>query len=342
MELVIERPGLVRIGEQRDEPDPRFGEVVVEVRCLSLCGSDYKLFRGEYGGPATYPIYFGHEWSGVIVWATADSPFAVGTEVTGDCSRWCGECDLCQVDKNLCRSVEKFGITVAGFSLQTRAVEARYLYPNTYRLDTQLLALTEVCAVALHGIRKVCPLPSGPIAVIGAGSLGLTLYLLLTQQFGCLDVRLIEQAPEKRELVRRLFPEATFHELPQEPVSSYAAQLADSVYGIAFECAGSADGLNAALRVTERRGTVVCFGLGMPGLVRNSLLVTKGLQLLGSVGGTGEFLGAMKFIAENRALVRRLVTRSYRAADAQMAFEHTLRETNQLKVQLEFVSPCCP
>jgi threonine dehydrogenase-like Zn-dependent dehydrogenase len=339
MEIVICEPGRLEVRNAPDDSRLGPGDVLVEVRCLSLCGSDYKLFQGDYGGPMVYPVCFGHEWSGTVVRAPAGSRLAEGMEVTGDCSKWCGRCDLCQMDRNLCRSIEKFGITTDGFSRQVRAVPERYLYRNDFGLDHPTLALTEVCSVALHGIKRAQPLlDSSPVVIIGAGALGLITYLILTEGHRVRDVRLVEPAAPKRTLVERLVPTARFVEPPADTSRplSYAGMNNLAICGLAFECSGTAAGLNAALALTRPLGTVVGFGLGRSGTVNTNLLVTKALRLLGSIGGTGEFPEAMQFLAAHREAASRLVTHRYRASRAQEALESTADAPTRLKVQLEF------
>ncbi|HSJ54740.1 MAG TPA: alcohol dehydrogenase catalytic domain-containing protein, partial [Anaerolineae bacterium] len=92
---------------------PVGSQVLVRTHAVGLCGSDAGLYLGTYEGPRNYPLYFGHEWSGTV---EATGPAATrlrpGDKVTGDCSLYCGACQFCGRDKNLCQRIEKFGITV--------------------------------------------------------------------------------------------------------------------------------------------------------------------------------------------------------------------------------------
>jgi threonine dehydrogenase-like Zn-dependent dehydrogenase len=340
IEAVIRRPGEVEVHDLSADREMAPGEALVEVRCISLCGSDYKLFEGAYGGPCAYPICFGHEWSGTVVGASAGGRIPVGTAVTGDCSKWCGRCALCRRDRNLCRHIEKFGITTAGFSRQVRAVDERYLHPNTRGLSFPELALTEVCAVVLHGVRRAgTRARTRRVLVVGAGVLGALTGLILTRAGAVREVLFVEPDPVRRELGRRLLPGAGFIDPPTElgpGGGSYAALSRLCRADLAFECSGSPGGFDAALALTGPLGTIVCFGLGRPGVVSASLIVLKSLRLIGSIGGTGDFPRAMRFLAENRDLAGGLVTHRFRVADAQRVFEATRSDSGRLKVQMEF------
>lgn len=323
-------------------PCDRLGtrEVVVEVERLSLCGSDYKLFNGSYGGPCAYPIRFGHEWGGTIIKAGKDVELSEGTRVTGDCSLWCGECDNCSIDRNLCRHIEKAGITRPGFSNRYCIVPERYLYADDLGLGFELLALTEITAVAARGIEKALPLPSNrPVLIVGAGSLGLLIRLLLIESLGASKVHLLEHSGVKTAKVMELFPSSIVVEVDAAidgHPASYKELAARAAYPVVFECSGSATGLNSALRLADFGGTVVCLGLSHPDRVDISLLVTKGLRLLGSIGGTGAFPAAMKFLERNRALASKLITHRYSAMAAEAAFLDTAADDTRIKVQLIF------
>ncbi len=64
---VLDRPGELSI---RDVPVPKPGpeEVLVRVKACGICGTDMKLYHGDYA--AKYPVILGHEFSGEV--AAAD------------------------------------------------------------------------------------------------------------------------------------------------------------------------------------------------------------------------------------------------------------------------------
>lgn len=343
IDLLLEAPGRIVTRRPREAPPrPGTGEVLVKVTRVSLCGSDYRLFTGTYGGPRTYPIRFGHEWAGEVVEVPRGSTMPVGTQVTGDCSRWCGGCDLCGIDRNLCRRVEKFGITNDGFSTRYRLVDQRYLYRDEHSLDPRRLALAEIFAVALHGVRKVADRfdANDEILVLGAGPLGVATCLLLRHAFGLRRVHLHEKQEPKIACLHRLLPDLEFVDGPPpgaaERARSYAELAALARYPFVFECAGGAGSLNTGLLLARPGGRVVCLGFGPATATRTDLLVSKGLALQGSIGGTGDFRGALRFLADHGASAVRMVTHQFPARQAQRAFEATLHDPTRIKVQIDF------
>ena len=77
---MVESQGIVLKGGREAEivtaavPEPAGRQVLVKTHAVGLCGSDLSLYSGQYEGPKNYPIYFGHEWSGIVA--------AVGPEVS--------------------------------------------------------------------------------------------------------------------------------------------------------------------------------------------------------------------------------------------------------------------
>jgi L-iditol 2-dehydrogenase len=341
-DLVFEAPGRIVGRPPVQRMQPVAGQVLVEVDYLSLCGSDFGLFAGTYSGPRRYPLRFGHEWAGTVVDAPRESRLALGARVTGDCSRWCGRCELCGVDRNLCSQIEKFGLTRDGFSTRRRLVEERYLYEADQGLGARELALAELFAVAQRGVDRAIAevVADEELLVVGAGPVGLATALLLMRAHGLRQVRVAEADAQKRRIVHERFPDVTLVEPPTpealERVHSYRDLVHLGRYGVVFECSGAVAGLNGALLRARRQGLVVCFGLGRPGPVRTDLLVTKGLRLAGSIGGTGRFPEALAFLAEHGAEMLKMVTHLYPAESAQEAFETSIADPRRIKVQLRF------
>lgn len=339
LDLVLLAPRQLRV--ERSAPCVlSAGELLVQVERVSLCGSDYRLYDGSYGGPRHYPIRFGHEWAGRVVDAPRGSALRPGAAVTGDCSVWCGACGLCAVDRNLCLRIEKFGITCDGFSTRYRAVPERFLYAG-WGLPPEALALAEILAVALRGLRaaRTPATPSSRALVIGGGALGLSVALGLRHRHGVRRITLIEAQSEKAAYIGRRFPEIERVEAaPQAnaPLRSYAAIVEQARHDLVFECSGAAAGLDLALQRAAMGGVIVAFGLGAPAAVQAGLLVAKGLLLQGSIGGTGAFPEAIELLAAVPDIPDRLVTHCFPAQDAQAAFAEAAASPARIKTQLVF------
>ncbi|NJP67806.1 alcohol dehydrogenase catalytic domain-containing protein, partial [Streptomyces spiramenti] len=348
-DLVITAPGRLDIRPaapaRPDGPD----EVVVEVDRVTLCGSDYGLFRGTYGGPSRYPLRFGHEWSGHVVAAGSNARPLLGRAVTGDCSRWCGRCRQCRTDRNRCERIEKFGLTVDGFSVRRRTVDRRYLYVDRHGLRPGTLAMAEFFAVVHHALRPLARTArDAEVLVVGAGALGLAAQLLLHREFAATRVTLLESDPVKRRTVEGLLEAGTALRPPPDPaelaaVDGYRAIAHWARYSLVVECSGTTAGIDCALTLAGLGSTVVWLGLPRPGTIRPDLVVAKGLTIRGFIGGTGDFPAAMRFLAEHEERAAAFVThrRPARAAAGLLAAGPAERSAT-VKVQLDLADSSGP
>lgn len=330
------------IAEDESALKPGKGEVLVAVKKISLCGSDYGLFYGSYNGPCSYPIRFGHEWSGVVIEAGADVQMTPGNSVTGDCSVWCGNCTMCSIDKNLCEFIEKKGITQDGFSQQYVIAKEKYLYVDKNHLPEDILALSELFAVALRGVNRAKDSLlslSSPALIIGGGSVGMALYLLLKYQFNLKYVEVYDRSPEKMSYLNAIFPsEIIRNNIPRHIHAQHDYRSINKVckYHLVFEAAGTPEAFQTAVTLAMPRGTIVTMGMLQPGMYELAKIVLKALTVVGSIGGTGAFEEVLQFLADNQEVVSPLITSTYHYSAALKAFENGKNRVSDLKVQLTF------
>lgn len=338
--IVYKRPGRVVI-EDDEIPKLKENEVLVEVQCVSLCGSDYKLYNGTYDAPHTYPLVMGHEWSGTIVTVNDDeNEFTPGDRVTGECSMWCGKCSNCQEDKNLCAHIEKFGITRDGFAAQYQIMDKRYLYKAETQTDYDVLALAEPLAVALHGIKKIVKagtFTGKKAAIIGGGSIGVCIYLLLKDYYKIKDVVIFETDKVKARFLRETFDAKVCSGNMIWENGSYHSIYQKQDFDMAFEASGTSKGIIKAANLLKIQGNLCLYGLGKDYYADMKMIVLKGLHVIGTIGGSGEFETVVPFIGENSERIRRLITNRYFFTEIQTVLEHTPTESEPvLKQQIYF------
>jgi L-iditol 2-dehydrogenase len=127
-------------------------QVRVKIEVVGICATDLALYHGRYRAPHQNPVCFGHEWAGVVDAVGEEvEHLRPGDRVTGECSLWCGTCDGCRRNPNLCHQIEKFGITVGGAARGQILIDAKYLHRSVPDLEPAVLALAE----------PLCCLPSG-------------------------------------------------------------------------------------------------------------------------------------------------------------------------------------
>lgn len=343
--LKIESPHQIRV-EDIEESKEKIKEDQIKIRInrVSLCGSDIKLYEGNYSGPCRYPLVFGHEWSGeVIEIPEGEEKFRVGDYVTGDCSRWCGECANCKKDKNICSNIEKFGITIDGYSRQIVTAEKKYVYVSKQKLPHKVLALTEPFAVSLHALHsaRIEELPkNAKILVIGCGAIGVAAYMFLTLKFGFENVYLTEKNKERLNTVKRIFHDCTLKILSagqNEGVENeYASVYAGTGFDYIFDASGSVRGLDSAIEYANPFGRISYAGMSDGDLKNTKLITMKKLSIQGSIGGTGEFEEVINFLEQHQELVAKTVTFETGYDQAEVAFEEMISSPSNIKCQIKF------
>ncbi|WP_067455018.1 glucose 1-dehydrogenase [Actinomadura macra] len=215
------RADQVRI-EDRADPVPGPGELLVEGRLLGICGTDYDIVEGHgYGWapPGRERLVIGHESLGRVLTAPPGSGFEEGDLVVGIVRRPdpvpCTPCahdeaDFCRNGRYTERGIKELD----GFGAQRWVTETRYAVKLDPALGDHgvLLEPASVLAKAWeqtdHFATRTSWRPK-VVLVTGAGPIGLFAALLAVQRGLEVHVVDIEDSPPKRALVNDLG--ATFH-----------------------------------------------------------------------------------------------------------------------------------
>lgn len=332
----------LKIVDESFEPKLKANQVAVLVKRVSLCGSDIKLYKGNYGGPCNYPLTFGHEWAGEVLTVAEDVvEFSAGDHVTGDCSCWCGACSNCKEDKNLCENIEKFGITIDGFSKQVAILDKKYLYRSDSMLDFKLLALAECFSVALHAIKKVRKEGmdvDAKVLINGSGAIGIATYLLLCYKFKAKNISVYDKEPKRVGVLSNIVDKdiVNFDMTCAKGNQTYGEMYADNGFDYIFETSGTVSGLESAIELANPFGNITYIGMSNGIIANTKLLTKKALTLRGSIGGTGEFEEIIEFFEQNRELVEKVVTFEADVDSVQEVFENMIHNPENVKCQIIF------
>jgi len=173
------------------------GQVLVRVRCCTICGSDLHTFCGRRDAPEH--CILGHEIIGTILaWGGElpptdfhSAPLTVGQRITWAMAVGCGKCFYCENGlSQKCESLFKYGHEPGGTGVPTGGLsEVCVLTPQTplFAIPDSLsdeVACPANCATATvsAGVRLVSQthaIESSTALVIGAGMLGLTAAAML-------------------------------------------------------------------------------------------------------------------------------------------------------------------
>lgn len=290
--------GTVEIVE-RDIPEIKNGEALVEVEYCGVCHTDLHVAAGDYGKKPGRIL--GHEGIGIVKSIAPDvTNLKVGDRVS---IAWmfesCGSCEYCTTGREtLCRSVKNAGYTVDGGMATHCVVTADYAVKVPDGLDpAQASSITCAGVTTYKGI-KVSGVRAGQwIAIYGAGGLGNLAVQYAKKVFGA-RVIAIDINDDKLAFAKEVGADLTINPLKedsvqviQEKVGGAHAAVVTAVSKVTF---------NAAVNCVRAGGRVVAIGLP-PETMDLSIprIVLDGIEIVGSLVGTRQDLAeAFQFGAE--------------------------------------------
>lgn len=218
-------------------PRPCAGEVMVTVLQAGICGTDMCIVRDERP-KANAPMTLGHEFVG--------RRLDTGERVIVNPLLACGHCRACGEGRaHLCERRQVIGVHRSGGFAETVAVPEGNLVPAGNTTGAQA-AMADPIATALHAFR-LAPPALGPVAVLGAGSIGLSMLFVL-KRFGVRDITVTDLSPERLAFAK-------------EGGADLTATGIDGVYDVVFDTVGSVGTRKDAAMKIRAGGTAVLVGL---------------------------------------------------------------------------------
>jgi threonine dehydrogenase-like Zn-dependent dehydrogenase len=319
--LVLAEFGRLEV-EERPDPVPGPGEVLIEIVATGICGSDLHGFTGENGRRVPGQV-MGHESVGRVADLGAGvSGLEVGRPVTfnpvvipdEDVEAFAGREQHCP---------RKYVIGVAPHVVSSFAqlivVPARNVVPLPESMPIEYGALIEPLAVAVHAVRRVHAGSAGSVLVVGGGPIGQSVVLALTLE-GAADVTVSEVDPARRALVERLGARTV--DPAAGPVPGQVAELLGGPADVAVDAAGiSATVADAAASVHP--GSMVCLvGMGSPRLELDAFSIsTAERSLVGSFTYSArDFRDAAQWMSDAPAVAADLISQVVPLDQAHDAF----------------------
>ena len=169
--LRCDEPGRLSL-VQREAPERQPGEVLVQIRRVGVCGTDYHIYGGNQPY-FEYPRVLGHELGGEVAEVPAGSGLRIGQVVSIEPYLYCGECQACRRGRtNCCRSLQVLGVHRDGGACNYVSVPERNVVPAD-GLSLDQAAMVEFLAIGAHGVRRSHADASSRVLIAGAGPIGI-------------------------------------------------------------------------------------------------------------------------------------------------------------------------
>ena len=286
----------VNIVEVDVPQDMTAGRVRVRVSRVGLCGTDFALAQGTLG-LNTLPVIPGHEVAGVVV-ESRDGNFSPGDHVVLDPLLNCGNCWACRQNRpQWCDNVGVVGVVRDGGLQEELVLPGSQWIPVPTHLAPDDMVLIEPTHV-IDTVLEISPVAEArSVLVIGTGTLGLMLIIILNYLYPNLTVWAYDTVPERLARVQQL------NAMPWTETHNLAVDLVIDGVGMptSLAMAGSA---------VRPGGDVVIYGVPKPGNVFTTLdeLFRKNVHIRFSRLYSHDFSKAVKWVEDGLINSRAVVS----------------------------------
>ena len=200
--------GDIRV-EERPEPEPREDNLIADVRCCAICGTDVKL--STIGHPRWKPpVIIGHEFCGSLIHVGSDvSGFCVGDRVTMATTLACNRCPTCSRGlQNMCPNAKPISMVYDGafatrISIPHLAAEGGNVVKLPDEVSDEEAAMAEPLSCAANA-QELAGLREGDrVLIIGGGPLG-ALHAELAKAAGAAKILIVQRSEPRLSLLRKL------------------------------------------------------------------------------------------------------------------------------------------
>lgn len=231
----------------KDMPEPKIGpnDILVEVMCVGICGSDLHIWRDEK--EHNRPVILGHEYSGQVV------------EVGSECKR-------IRPGDRICGDLETLGgrigthVNGANASLLAMPESLAHVMPDNVSFEEG--AMVELVTCMSHDLMHRSRInPSDFVVVLGPGPIGLTLTQLVKLWSPRFVLTTGLYSDEFRlEMAKKLGADMVYYS-EDDPVK----KVMELTHGIGAEfivdATGGEDAITQATRMARMGGWITIVGL---------------------------------------------------------------------------------
>jgi len=312
-------PGKIEIKE-RPEPKAEADNLVVEVACCAICGSDLKL--ATIGHPRWKPpVIIGHEMSGRVrhVGARVEG-FKAGDRVTLATTLACNACPICSRGlQNLCPNSRPISQQFDGafaplLAIPPLALAGGNVIKVPASVSDEAAALAEPMSCAINAQELAGVKLGDRVLIVGGGPLG-AIHAEIAKALGASKVMIVQRSEPRLSLLKRLAGLIVIDGAKEDVKARVLAETdglgADAVIVCAPERIAQEQSLNYA-----RKGAGVSLFASLPSgaseiLLDSRLIHYSELRIVGASDSRPEHVQkAVDLLAQEKIDVRGIITHS--------------------------------
>ncbi len=301
--------------ENRGIKHPGAGEVLIKIKAAGLCGTDVEVLSNEMfyytSGMAKLPITPGHEWCGVIEeLGEGVTGFAVGDNVTGECTVNCGHCAMCvSGHANLCVNRTETGVMNRdGGYAEYITFPATHLHKFT-GLSFEEGAVIEPTCISANAVIRGRVTPRDNVLVIGPGPIGLLAAQISKRIYGAKRV-IITGTREERLVRAKNYTDGRVNVRTEDAAARINELTNGEGIDVIIESAGTPDAFALAKKVLAPAGRIVLCGFfGSKAAPCDwDFISTNDAEIIGSLGSPGIWDFVISLIESGKLDVKSIIS----------------------------------
>jgi L-iditol 2-dehydrogenase len=251
--------------EERPQPSPTGTQVLIRVRAVGVCGSDVHYYTEMRIGDQVIakPQAVGHEFAGEVA---AVGPkvehFKVGDRICVEPGLSCGKCRQCREGRpNCCPNVIFYGTPPVEGALQEFVLadqEQCTLLPAG--MSFAEAAMLEPLQVGVHAFNLVPCVPGDWVAIVGAGSIGLS-CLAMVRAAGATRIIVTDKLDYRLALAKKLGATHTVNVEREDALAAVKKITDGQGADVVYEATNSVKGLPQAVALARIAGRVAAIGI---------------------------------------------------------------------------------
>lgn len=323
--------GIGKMGfEERDIPQPKDNEVLVQLEYVGICGSDLHYY--ETGAIGDYvvkpPFVLGHEPGGTVVEVGKNvKHLKAGDRVALEPGRTCGHCEFCKEGKyNLCPEVVFFATPpVDGVFQEYVAHEADLCFKLPDNVSTLEGALIEPLAVGFHAAIQGDAHLGQKAVVMGAGCIGLVSMMALKAR-GVSEVYVVDIMEKRLEKALELGAAGVINGAKEDVAQKVNEITNGRGMDLVIETAGTEITTRQAIQIARKGSNIVLVGYSKTGemTLPMSLVLDKELTFKTVFRYRHIYPMAIEAVAAGKVDLKGIVTDIFTLDEAQKAMDYSV------------------
>ncbi|XP_034192260.1 sorbitol dehydrogenase isoform X2 [Osmia lignaria lignaria] len=329
--------------EQTPIEEPNQDEVLLQMGCVGICGSDvHYLVSGGIGDfVVRKPMIMGHEAAGVVVKLGKNvKHLKVGDRVAIEPGVSCRMCTFCKGGRyNLCKDMVFCATPPVHGNLRRfykHAADFCFKLPDNVTLAEG--ALLEPLSVGVHACKRANISIGSKVLILGAGPIGLV-TLLVAKAMGASKIVITDLSQNRLNMAKKLGANATLLIKPEYAEADVVAKVHQLFGGEepdrTIDASGAQSSIRLAILATKSGGVAVMVGMGAAEVqipLINALV--REVDIRGVFRYANDYSDALDLLATQKIDVKPLITHNYKIEETVEAFETSKSGQDVIKVMI--------